>query len=197
MRQSGQLGADLRRVRDDFARRWRDFRRASDRRVAEIREVEGLGVKAWRATIRRSWPVDPNAAELQALVRAWEDEAVRQEAVRREVAPQARAELEKAVWFMPEEKIWDVDQVAGYRGQIGNRGLGKAFDVTAQMVAETGEPCAESVLVGDLDAGESRQREFQVLCPHPRLYALVRWHDASGEEFSSKTGQVFPANPVV
>jgi hypothetical protein len=26
------------------------------------------------------------------------------------------------VWFMPEEKIWEVDQAAGYRGQIGNRG---------------------------------------------------------------------------
>lgn len=114
MLHSGQLGVDLRRVREDFARRWRDFTRASERRVAEMREAEGLGVKAWRLTFRRPWPVDPNAAELQALVRAWEDEAVRQEAVEREVAPQLRAERERMVWFMPEEKIWDVDQAAGY-----------------------------------------------------------------------------------
>ena len=194
---SGQLGADLRRVRDDFARRWRDFKRASDRRVAEMREVEGLAVKAWRATFRRPWPADPNAAESWGLVQAWEDEAMRQKAVEREVAPHVHAELERAVWFMPEEKIWNVDQAAGYRGQIGNRAPGNAFDVMAQMVAETGEPRAESVLVGDLDASESRQREFQVMCPHPSLYCLLKWHDDSGKEFSYTTGQVFPANPAV
>src|SRR5690349_3798910 len=64
MRQSGELGADLRRVRDDFARIWRDYKRASDRRVEEMQEAEGFGVKVWRAMTRRPWPVDPNAAEL-------------------------------------------------------------------------------------------------------------------------------------
>jgi DNA-directed RNA polymerase specialized sigma24 family protein len=114
------------------------------------------------------WPDNPEAEKLRFTTRAWEDEKLRRAAVEREVAPQVRAEKERAVWFMPEEKIWEVDQASCYRGQIGNRGPETALDVTAQMVAETGEPSAESVLVGTLEAEQSTQREFQVMTPHPR-----------------------------
>ena len=38
---SGAYGKELRRVRDEFARRWRDRKRATDRKLAEIEEAEG------------------------------------------------------------------------------------------------------------------------------------------------------------
>jgi hypothetical protein len=196
MLNSGALGAGLLAGRNEFAKRWRDFKRASDRRIAEWQEAEGIGVRIWRVIFGSRWPVNSDADELRTITHLWEDEALRREAVEHEVAPQAHAERETAVWFMPEEKIWDVDQAAGYRGQIGNHGQTKALGVTAQMVAETGEPCANSELVGDLEVSQSTQREFQVMCPHPRLYCRLSWRDETGEEFSYKTSQVFPANPV-
>jgi hypothetical protein len=64
------------------------------------------------------------------------------------------------------------------------------------MVAETGEPCAESVLVGDLAAEERTQREFQVMTPHPRLFVKPAWRAESGEEFSHIQRQVYPAKTV-
>jgi hypothetical protein len=193
---SGYRGKELRRVRDEFAVRWRDRKRASDRKLEALREEEGPGVKAWRRLKKKPWLENPYAEELRVITRAWEDEAVRREAVERELAPQKRAAQEKAVWFFPEEKIWDVDQAAAYRGQIGNRGADEALRVTAQMVAETGEPLADAVEVGKLAAGASTQREFKVERPHPRLFCMLSWRNESGEEFGYRTGQVFPANPI-
>jgi hypothetical protein len=63
---------------------------------------------------------NPEAARLATITRAWEDEGVRRTAVERDIAPQA--EKETAVWFFPEEKVYDTDQADVYRGQIGNRG---------------------------------------------------------------------------
>jgi len=64
------------------------------------------------------------------------------------------------------------------------------------MLAETGEPRAESILVGILGVGQSTQREFKVLIPHPRLFVKLSWRTETGEEFSYVQGQVYPANPV-
>jgi hypothetical protein len=194
--QSGEFGAALTRVRDESAKRWRDFKRTSDRKIEEMKENEGVTVRVWRVIRRKPWPVNPNASELRELARPWEDEAVRREAVEREVAPQQRAAQETAVWFFPEEKIWDVDQAAGYRGQIRNRGPDEALHVMAQIVAETGQPLADAVEAGDLAAGASTQREFTVECPHPRLFCVLTWRNESGEELRYQTGQIFPANPV-
>ncbi len=108
--QSGAFGAGLLRVREESARRWRDHKLASDRRIEELNEAEGFTVRAWRKLRRKPWPENPKADELRGVTLAWEDEGARRAAVEREVAPQARAEREQAVWFFPEEKIWDVDQ---------------------------------------------------------------------------------------
>jgi hypothetical protein len=194
---SGAYGAALREVRDRHARQWTDRKREAERKFEELHEHEGVTVRAWRKIRKSPWPEDPAAENLRVITRAWEDETLRRAAVEGAVAPQIRAEKERAVWFMPEEKIWEVDQASCYRGQIGNRGPETALEVTAQMVAETGEPCAESVLVGTLEAGQSTQREFQVMTPHPRLFAKLSWRDPSGEEFSYVQGQVFQAAPHV
>jgi hypothetical protein len=196
MLHSGAYGAGLLGVRNESAKKWRDYKRTSDRKIEEMREAEGITARAWRAARGKPWPQNPDAAELNGLTSGWEDEATRREAVERDVAPQVRAERETAGWFFPEEKIMDVDQAATYRGQVGNRGPETALGVSAQMVAETGEPRAEAVEVGDLAADGRTQREFMVMCPHPRLYVLLRWQTESGEEFSYKTGQVYPADPV-
>src|SRR5438105_1602853 len=196
MLRSGEFGVALTRTRDESARRWRDFKRTSDRKIEEMKEIESITVRAWRVIKRRPWPVNPNAGELRDLTRLWEDKAARREAVEREIAPQQRAANETAVWFYPEEKVWDLDQTATYRGQIGNNGPDEAFRVTAHMVAETGQPLADAIEVGDLAAGASTQREFTVECPHPRLFCLLSWRNGAGDEFSYRVGQVFPANPI-
>jgi hypothetical protein len=193
---SGMYGAALLEVRNTHARQWTDRKRLADRKFEELREHEGVTVRLWRRLKKSPWPENPEAENLSVVTRAWENDNLRREAVAREVAPQERAERAEAVWFMPEEKMWEVDQGVGYRGQIGNRGPETAYGVTAQMVAETGEPCAESVLVGDLAADERTQREFQVMTPHPRLFVKLAWRAESGEEFSYIQGQVYPANAV-
>jgi hypothetical protein len=185
------------RVRDEFAVRWRDRKRASDRKLEALREDEGVAVRAWRWLMKKPWPSNPDAEELRRITAGWEDEGLRREAVEREIAPLQHAERETAVWFSPEEKIWSVDQAAGYRGQIGNNGPYDALGVTAQIVAETGQPLADAVDAGDLAVGKRTQREFIVECPHPRLYCLLSWRNESNEEFGYRTGQVFPADPVV
>ena len=196
MLHSGEYGRRLLDARNNHARQWADRKRLADRKFAELREDEGFTVRVWRSLTNSPWPDNPNADNLRTLTQAWEDEKLRQEAVARSVAPQIRREREQAVWFMPEEKIWEVDQASCYRGQIGNHGPETLIDVTAQMVAETGEPCANSVLVGTLGADERTQREFQVLTPHPKLFVKLQWRDEAGEEFSYIQGAVFPANPV-
>jgi hypothetical protein len=190
MLHSGAYGAGLREVRERHARQWTDRKRESERKFEELREHEGITVRLWRRVKKLPWPENPDAERVHVSTRAWADETLRRAAVEREVAPQVRAEEEKAVWFMPEEKIWEVDQASCYRGQIGNRGPETALDVTAQIVAETGEACAESVLVGTLKAEQSVQREFQVMTPHPRLFVKLSWRDPSGEEFGYVQGQV-------
>ncbi|MBA3384472.1 MAG: hypothetical protein H0T20_07450 [Actinobacteria bacterium] len=82
---SGQYGTQLRRTRDGFARRWRDRKRAADRKFAELREAEGLRVRAWRKLNRKPWPTNPDEEELRTITAAWDDEERRAEAVRREV----------------------------------------------------------------------------------------------------------------
>jgi hypothetical protein len=197
MLHSGAYGAGLREARERHARQWMDRKREAERKFEELREQEGISVRLWRRVKKSPLPENPEREKVNVITRAWDDETLRRAAVEREVAPQLRAEKEKAVWFMPEEKIWEVDQASCYRGQIGNRGPETAIDVTAQMVAETGEACAESVLVGTLEAEQSVQREFQVMTPHPRLFVKLSWRDPSGEEFSHVQGQVFAADPLV
>jgi hypothetical protein len=85
MLQSGELAHRLLEVRNEFARRWRDRKRAFDRRIAELREGEGLTVKIWRKLSRSPWPEDPESAELHQLTQAWEDENIRNGAVYHEV----------------------------------------------------------------------------------------------------------------
>src|SRR5262249_41123677 len=131
MLQSGEFGTALARARDDSARRWRDFKRARDREIEEIQEAEGATGRIWRAIAKKPWPVNPGANELRQLTLAWDDADVRRDAVEQELAPQRRAAQERAVWFFPEEKIWDVDQAATYRGQVGNTGPDLALEVTA------------------------------------------------------------------
>jgi hypothetical protein len=83
---SGVRGKELRRVRDDFAVRWRDRKRQSDRKLEAIREEEGLTVKAWRRLSKKPWPENPDAEELRAITAAaWEDEEIRRQAVEREM----------------------------------------------------------------------------------------------------------------
>jgi hypothetical protein len=193
---SGAYSGGLIRAHNESAKKWRDYKRTSDRRIEEMREAEGVAVRAWRAASRKPWPVNPDAAKLLELTRAWEDEATGREVVEREVAPQVRAEQQTAVWFFPEERVTDTDQVNVYRGQVGNRGPDAALGISAQIVAETGEALAEAVEIGDLDAGVSAQRTFQVECPHPRLYCKLSWRKASGESFSYRTNQLYPADPA-
>jgi hypothetical protein len=194
MLHSGAYGAGLREARERHARQWTDRKREADRKFEEMREHEGITVRGWRKIKKLPWPENPEAEKVRVITRAWEDEALRRAAVEREVAPHVRAEKEKSVWFMPEEKISDVDQASVYRGQIGNRGPDTALDVTAQMVAETGEPQGNSVPIGTLEADQTAQREFIVESPHPRLFVKLSWRDPSGEEFSDITGQVYSAD---
>ena len=86
MLHSGGFGLELGQVRDEFSRRWRDRKRAADRKFAELREAEGAAVSLWRKVARKPWSTDPNAEELSMLSAAWEDETVRRQAVEREVA---------------------------------------------------------------------------------------------------------------
>ncbi len=69
MLRSGAFRARLMRVREDWAKKWRDFKRTSDRRIEEMQEAEGLTVRAWRKLSRRPWPVNAGAVELGGLVR--------------------------------------------------------------------------------------------------------------------------------
>src|SRR6266545_7124927 len=62
--QSGAFGAGLLRVREESARRWRDHKLASDRRIEELNEAEGFTVRAWRKLRRKPWPENPKADEL-------------------------------------------------------------------------------------------------------------------------------------
>ena len=195
MLRSGQLGVDLRRVRDESARRWRDTKRENDRRIEEIRETEGFSVKPVRKLRCRPWPENSDADQLAAMTAAWEDEDVRREAVAQELAPLEAAERASSVQFFPDEQVWDTDQAAGYRGQIGNRGADTALELTAQIVAETGKALADPVARGDLAAGANTQNVFTVECPHPRLYCLLSWRTAAGEDLSYQTNQLYPANP--
>jgi hypothetical protein len=194
MLQSGELSFGLLEVRDRHARRRMDRKREADRKFEELREHEGITVRVWRRIKNSAWPQNPEAANVLNITRAWEDQALRREVVEREVAPQTRAANERAVWFMPEEKIWEVDQASVYRGQIGNRGLGAALDVTAQMVSETGEGQADPVELGTLEPEQRVQREFTVTSPHPRLFVRLAWRIQSGEEFGYITGQVYSAD---
>jgi hypothetical protein len=57
----------------------------ADRKFAELREAEGVGVKAWRKLRGKPWPSNPDETELRAITAAWEDEERRAEAVRNEV----------------------------------------------------------------------------------------------------------------
>ena len=82
---SGEYGFQLRRVRDEFARRWRDRCRGSVRNIAELRESEGPAARAWRRLRTELWPLNPYDEELHRLTAAWEDDELRAEAVRREV----------------------------------------------------------------------------------------------------------------
>ena len=85
MLHSGAYGAGLRRVRDEYARRWRDRRRASDRRLEELREAEGATVKSWRWIRKDPFPTNSQGSQLATITRAWESEEVRLEAVANEV----------------------------------------------------------------------------------------------------------------
>lgn len=85
MLRSGEYGFQLRRVRDGFAQRWRDRKKAGERRLAEMREGEGPPVQLWRKIWRKPWPTNPNADEVRAISAAWEDEQVRLDAVAGEV----------------------------------------------------------------------------------------------------------------
>jgi len=194
MLRSGQLGVELRRARDEQARKWRDFKRERERRIEEIREEEGFLVKSWRKFRHNPWPENEDTNELSGLTRTWESEDLRRQAVELEVAPQQRAERAEDVWCFPDGVVADWDQAAVYRCQIGNRGQDGALTVTAQIVAETEEALADAVEVGDLAAGASTQREFTVACPHPRLYCRLTWR-SGGEAFDCISNQIFPANP--
>jgi hypothetical protein len=83
---SSEFAYQLRRVRDEFARRWRDRSRQAERQLAELRDAEGWAEGAWRWLMRRPWPPDPHADEVASLSRAWRDEDVRGQAVLDEVA---------------------------------------------------------------------------------------------------------------
>ena len=78
-------GAELLRVRNEFATRWRDRKRASDRKLAEIREAEGVTVRMWRNVTNKPWPENPDAEDLALITLVWEDEEVRREAVARQI----------------------------------------------------------------------------------------------------------------
>jgi hypothetical protein len=82
---SGLYGQRLREVRDEYARRWRDRKRAGDRRIAELQEAEGGSVKLWRKVKGLPWPDSPDVEELRVITAAWEDEDLRREAVEREI----------------------------------------------------------------------------------------------------------------
>ena len=86
MLRSGEYGHQQTRVRDEFARRWRDRKRQSERKLAAIEEAEGSTVKLWRKLAGKPQPVNPDEAELRRITAAWEDDDLRREAVEREVA---------------------------------------------------------------------------------------------------------------
>lgn len=79
MLSSGQYGLELEQVRDEYARRWRDRKRTSDRLIEELRAEEGLAEKAWRW--RRPFPINPDAELVAELSAAWESEQLRSELI--------------------------------------------------------------------------------------------------------------------
>lgn len=77
----GHYRRELMKVRDGFAHRWRDRKRAADRKLAPLREEEGLTVRLWRKVARKPWPANPDAEELRSITAVWEDEELRRAAV--------------------------------------------------------------------------------------------------------------------
>jgi hypothetical protein len=69
---SGEFDAELTRIHEEFARRWRDRKREADRKAEALREDEGLGVRAWRRIVRKPWPENPDAEELKDITAVWE-----------------------------------------------------------------------------------------------------------------------------
>jgi hypothetical protein len=85
MLRTGELGYQLNRVRDEFARRWRDRKRQTDRKLRDVRDAEGVAVRLWRWLRRKPWPENPWDEELGQISALWEDEEQRRAAVQREV----------------------------------------------------------------------------------------------------------------
>lgn len=72
IRGSGIHGQEEGRVRDEFARRWRDRKSAAERRLEDIRDSENVLHAAWRRVVRRPWPTNPDEEELRVRTNGWE-----------------------------------------------------------------------------------------------------------------------------
>jgi hypothetical protein len=91
MLNSGAYGATLREVRDRHARQWTDRKREAERKFEELRENEGVTVRAWRKIKKSPWPENPEDENLRVITQAWEDETLRRVAVERaQVLPYGR-----------------------------------------------------------------------------------------------------------
>jgi len=76
MLDSGQTGFEDRRIRDEFARRWRDRHSLSKRTIRDTKLSEGAVEWLWRKARARPWPEDPEAEATERVTRGWEERAV-------------------------------------------------------------------------------------------------------------------------
>lgn len=69
---AAQARADLRRP---YAQRWRDRRSEGERKIEDAHDEEWVLHDWWRKLpwVRRPWPEDPYAQQIEQLTRGWEE----------------------------------------------------------------------------------------------------------------------------
>jgi hypothetical protein len=59
------------RIRADFAERWRNRERQARRDIEDLRDSENVLHGLWRRLRRRSWPENPDQAEVERITAEW------------------------------------------------------------------------------------------------------------------------------
>jgi hypothetical protein len=76
MLESGQRGANERRIRDEFAVRWRDRKRQATRDLEDLQDAEGALHRVYRQLRANPWPKNPHQEEVDRITRGWNDRDV-------------------------------------------------------------------------------------------------------------------------
>ena len=69
---SGDYDAGRARIHAEYAQRWRDRKSEGERKIEDAHDEENALHWLWRRLVRRSWPEDPYAAEVERLTHDWD-----------------------------------------------------------------------------------------------------------------------------